>query len=78
MARGEQEENRRDRGPSEARANSLSQADPGRSPTGPLPFGVNLLSVLKLGRFLGRMPFDMLVDGCPKSKIRVGVVRLSP
>ena len=74
---GEQEENRRESRPSEARPAFLSQADPGRSPAGPLPFVVNLLSVLKLGRFRGHMYLIMLVDDCPKSKIRVGAVWLS-
>ena len=50
----------------------LSGADPGRSPAGPPPFGVNLLSVLKLGRFLDRMSFDMLVNDGSKSKIGDG------
>ena len=52
-------------------------ADPGRTPAGPLPFWVNLLSVLNLGRFLGDMSLDMLVNVCSKIKIRVGADRLS-
>ncbi len=41
--------------PSEDPAAFLSGADPGRSPAGPLPIGVNPLVGLKLGRFLGLM-----------------------
>ena len=37
-------------------------ADPGGTPPAPPPFGVNLLSVLKLGRFPAHMYFDMLVN----------------
>ena len=47
-------------------------ADPGGTPPAPPPFGVNPLSVLKLGRFPAHMSFDMLVDDCPKCKIRGG------
>ena len=43
-------------------------ADPGRAPAGPPPFGVNPLTVLKLGRFLGLMSFDMLVDDLSKNQ----------
>ena len=53
------------------------ETDPGPSPVGSPRFGVNLLAVLKLGRFLQHMSFDMLMNDGSKSKIRVGAVRLS-
>ena len=46
-------------------------ADPGETPPASPPFGVNPLSVLKLGRFPELMSLDMLVNVRSKCKIRV-------